>query len=80
MPPGYVHEDIIEFVLPIIKRAYYAEHGLDFDGQPDPDSDIHSKAMGKQNTKDALDLILPILEGDAALQARVTDYMRDLLP
>lgn len=78
LPPGYVYEDIIEFVLPIMERAHLTEYGLRSDGKPDLTASVESKALGTQNAKEALDLIFPIISGDEALQARVTEFMRNL--
>lgn len=64
MPPGYVHEDIIEFALAIIKSSVLAEND--------------QIELGQQNKKMALELIKPLLE-DNALLALTNKFTSELM-
>ena len=79
LPKGYIHEDIVGFVLKILKRALQGEAGQDINGNVESEAIEESKEVAKSNVREARQLILPIAKFDAKILLKMNLFMKDVL-
>lgn len=63
-PPGFVYEDVLEFLLEVFKYAYFGRNGKNFQGRDDKTLGEEEKKLGEKNMKDVQLVIAKIVEND----------------
>ena len=77
-PPGFVYEDIVEFLSKIYKIAFNGKEGKFLDGTINPSATEKTKALATKNMTESRSLMIPFLVADRVLLNKVKDLATEI--